>query len=197
MKNRKIVVASFLLIAVLLMGIGYAAVSDTFNFDGSAKISGDETQSQFDLDVRITAVAKEDKIWVPYQAGGVVEIEDPDLIVNIIDDTGDDVQDSAKFQIMGLADAGDYQDIWFKIENESSHATTLKRFDVTETGTGDFFESNYVIYDSTGTNVVTEIPAKAGDVNGAVWVKLTVTLKSTPAEAYEAGFVFAIGANVQ
>ncbi len=196
MKNRKTVVVSFLLIAVLLMGIGYAAVSDTLNFDGSAKISGDETQSQFDLDVRITAVAREDKQWVSYAPGGVVEIEASDLIVNIIDDTADDVQDSAKFQIMGLADAGDQQVIWFKIENESSHAATLTRFDITETGTGDFFGSDYVIYDATGTNVVTEIPAKDGDVNGCVLVKLTVTLNSTPAEAYEAGFVFAIGANV-
>ena len=36
MKKRKIVLTSFLLVAVLVMGIGFAAVADTLNITGTA-----------------------------------------------------------------------------------------------------------------------------------------------------------------
>lgn len=195
MKNRKIVVASFLLIAVLLMGIGYAAVSDTLNFDGDAVINGEQVQHEFDIDVKITAVADDDMVWVEYASSSVEINKADDLIVNIIDDTADNVQDSAKFQIYSLSDAGDEQVIWFKVENESAHVATLNPSLVTEQGTGDYFTAEYKIYETDGTTETLELPAKDGDVNGEVWVKLTVTLKNTPSEAYSASFSFSIGAN--
>ena len=195
MKNRKIVVASFLLIAVLLMGIGYAAVSDTLNFDGDAVIKGEQVQHEFDIDVKITAVADDDMVWAEYASSSVEINKADDLIVNIIDDTADNVQDSAKFQIYSLSDAGDEQVIWFKVENESAHVATLNPSLVTEQGTGDYFTAEYKIYETDGTTETLELPAKDGDVNGEVWVKLTVTLKNTPSEAYSASFSFSIGAN--
>lgn len=195
MKNRKIVVASFLLIAVLLMGIGYAAVSDTLNFDGDAVINGEQVQHEFDIDVKITAVADDDMVWAEYASSSVEINKADDLIVNIIDDTADNVQDSAKFQIYSLSDAGDEQVIWFKVENESAHVATLNPSLVTEQGTGDYFTAEYKIYETDGTTETLELPAKDGDVNGEVWVKLTVTLKNTPSEAYSASFSFSIGAN--
>ena len=196
MKNRKTVVVSFLLIAVLLMGIGYAAVSDTLNFDGSAVIEGDQVQHEFDLDVKITAVAEEDEVWVNYASNTVEINKADDIIVNIIDDTADDVQDSAKFQIHSLSDAGEAQVIWFKVANESAHAATLSPSVITEQGTGDYFTAEYKIYESDGVTETSTLPAKSGDVAGEVLVKLTITLKNTPSEAYSASFSFSIGANV-
>lgn len=46
MKNRKIVVVAFLLIAVLLLGVGYAAVSDVLDINGSADVNPDTAYNQ-------------------------------------------------------------------------------------------------------------------------------------------------------
>ena len=48
MKNRKIVVVAFLLIAVLLLGVGYAALTDTLTIIGNAHIDVDTANATFD-----------------------------------------------------------------------------------------------------------------------------------------------------
>lgn len=48
MKNRKIVVVAFLLIAVLLLGVGYAALTDTLTIIGNAHIDVDTANKTFD-----------------------------------------------------------------------------------------------------------------------------------------------------
>ena len=191
MKNRKVIVTAFLLIAVMILGVGYAAVSDTLDFSGDAKISDTQVQHEFDADVKITAVSEDNATWIPY-AASTVEIERTnDLIVNIIDGAGDNIQDQADFQIFNLADAGDSQTIWFKVENVRAHEADLTGTLITETGTGDYFDSNYTVYADDGTTVTTKLPA-----GGTVLVKLVVTLKNTPSENYTAHFSFAITAKV-
>ena len=76
MKNRKVIVTAFLLVAVMLLGVGYAAVSDTLSFtgdatitltfNGDATISNDQVQQEFDLDVRIAAVSEDNATWIDY-----------------------------------------------------------------------------------------------------------------------------------
>ena len=197
MKNRKVIVTAFLLIAVMIVGVGYAAVSDTLNFGGDATVSDSQAQHQFDLDVRITAVSEDNVTWVDYAADTTEINRADDLIVNIIDGAGDNVQDSVDFQVFNLADAGDTEVIWFKVENESAHAPTLTESDITEQGTGDHFTANYEIFSTDGVTKTTVLPAKSGSTNGAVLVKLTITLNSTPSDAYQADFSFSIRADVQ
>ena len=52
MKNRKIVVIAFTLIAVLLLGVGYAAVTDDLKILGHVKTNMETITSDFQLDVR-------------------------------------------------------------------------------------------------------------------------------------------------
>ena len=52
MKNRKIVVIAFTLIAVLLLGVGYAAVTDDLKVLGHVKTNMETISSDFQLDVR-------------------------------------------------------------------------------------------------------------------------------------------------
>lgn len=191
MKNRKVIVTAFLLISVMILGVGYAAVSDTLNFSGDALISEGQVQHEFDADIKIVAVSEDNATWIDY-APSTVEIErSNDLIVNIIDGAGDNIQDQVDFQIDSLTDAGEKQIIWFKVQNDSAHDAELSGTAITETGTGDFFESDYTVYEDDGTTETTVIPA-----NGTVLVKLEITLKSTPSETYKANFSFAITAKV-
>ena len=51
MKNRKIVVAAFLLCAVMLLGVGYAALTDTLTINGQLKADNSKSEQDFDLDI--------------------------------------------------------------------------------------------------------------------------------------------------
>lgn len=55
MKNRKIVVVAFLLVAVMLLGVGYAALTDTLTIIGNAHIDIDTANKTFDERVYFSA----------------------------------------------------------------------------------------------------------------------------------------------
>ena len=188
MRNRKVIVTAFLLVAVMLLGVGYAAVSDTLNFGGDATISGDQAQHEFDVDVKITHVSEDMADWKAYSAAGAEINRENDLVVDIMG-SGDNEQDVVDFQIFCLSDKDDAQVIWFKVANESAHDATLHGSDITENGTHDYFDSNYVIYAADGSTETTVLPA-----NGEVLVKLTITVKATPTELYQGNFSFVITA---
>ncbi len=57
MKKRKIVVVAFLLIAVLLLGVGYAAVTDTLTIIGNAHIDMGQVETTFDQNIYFSAAA--------------------------------------------------------------------------------------------------------------------------------------------
>ncbi|MBO5907109.1 MAG: hypothetical protein J6Q85_03025 [Clostridia bacterium] len=190
MKNRKVIVTAFLLIAAMILGVGYAAISDTLFFSGDATISDEQVQSEFDLDIGIVATSETNGDWKAYDAAAPEINIDGDLVVDITG-TGDNEKDNVDFQIFGLADEGDEQIIWFKVENKSLHDANLAPSVVLESGTGDYFEAVYKIYESDGTTEATILEA-----GGSVLVKLSVTVKGTPAETYQGTFSFNIHAEV-
>ena len=55
MKNRKIIVTAFLLVAALMLGVGYAALTDTLTIIGNAHIDTDVANATFDSKVYFTA----------------------------------------------------------------------------------------------------------------------------------------------
>ena len=55
MKNRKFVVVAFLLVAVMLLGVGYAALTDTLTIIGNAHIDIDTANKTFDEKVYFSA----------------------------------------------------------------------------------------------------------------------------------------------
>ena len=61
MKKRRSVVIAFLLIAALLMGIGYAALTDVLDITGSADINQSAAEDSFNEDIYFSAaVANQD-----------------------------------------------------------------------------------------------------------------------------------------
>ena len=55
MKNRKIIVVAFMLCATLLLGIGYAALTDTLTIIGNAHIDVDTANKTFDERIYFSA----------------------------------------------------------------------------------------------------------------------------------------------
>lgn len=51
MKKRKIAIVAFMLAAILALGVGFAALTDTLTIEGSAKIAADGAQEVFDEDI--------------------------------------------------------------------------------------------------------------------------------------------------
>ena len=60
MKNRKIVIVAFLLAAMMLLGVGYAALTDVLDITGSADVNQSAAEEAFNEDVYFSgAVANE------------------------------------------------------------------------------------------------------------------------------------------
>lgn len=55
MKNRKIVVVAFMLVAVLMLGVGYAALTDTLTIIGNAHIDIAQAETTFDNNIYFSA----------------------------------------------------------------------------------------------------------------------------------------------
>lgn len=55
MKNRKFIVVAFLIVAVMLLGVGYAALTDTLTIIGNAHIDIGEANETFDEKIYFSA----------------------------------------------------------------------------------------------------------------------------------------------
>jgi hypothetical protein len=56
MRNRKNVIVAFVLVAVMLMAVGYAALSTDLFIGGNATINADKAQTEFDSQIKFDAV---------------------------------------------------------------------------------------------------------------------------------------------
>lgn len=108
MKNRRNVVIAFLLIAAMILGVGYAALSDTLTINGTATVSKDSAQSVFDEDVKFTNVSA-----VTYPTGISTGAE------AIIDTATDNTSDTGKITINDgvLKNTGDEVQVTYTISN--------------------------------------------------------------------------------
>ena len=103
MKNRKIVVVAFLVAAVMLLGVGYAALTDTLTIIGNAHIDVDTANKTFDEKVYFSAAEAT-------SSTGTGTTED------IVSFTGDD----ATFTANRLATVGQVSTFTFTITNDSN-----------------------------------------------------------------------------
>ena len=109
MKNRKIVVVAFLLIAMLLLGVGYAALTTTLTIIGNAHIDMAQAGENFDERIYFSvaeAVSSTGTGSTPDRAGGV---------------GGDD----GTFTANRLATKGETSTFLFTIQNDSNVAAAI------------------------------------------------------------------------
>ena len=174
MKTRRIAIASFLLVAVLVMGIAYAALTDNLFIKGEASLATTSAQVNFDEDVY-------------FQAADVVEdtggsnTATPDTV-----SIGQTDPDSATFYVKSLGNANESVTFWFTIKNDSEEFDAEISLDTgyPTTTVSEMFTITYSIVNDGPANEG-PIDVKAGQT---ATVYVTVVLKATPQANQTAAF---------
>ena len=161
MKNRKTVVVAFLLCAVMLLGVGYAALTDTLDITGSADVNQTAAEEAFNEDIYFSAA-------VANETGNTASIN------------ADNV-DKASFTVNTFKGAGDTATFTFTIVNVGDvDATVTPRLNATLGNTNpEYFEI------SSDWNGAT----KDLDAGGSVTYTVTVKLIKTPTETISGSFL--------
>lgn len=168
MKNRRKIVVAFMLCAVILLGVGYAAVSDALDISGTAEINSGNVQSAFDTNVYFSAAVANnyttgnnpDKAWV--------SSEDDDL---------------AHFASYNLAEVGNFTTFTFTVRNDSDLDVSVMPVltyagDADAQATAQEYFDVYSDWKVNGTVQPKTIAAGAEET-----YTVTVKLKKTPALA--------------
>lgn len=140
LKKRRIVVAAFLVVAILALGIGYAAVSTTLDFMGTASVSTAATENVLNADVVFTAaeavasnggttstavLAMNDK-RISFEAKDFAAIGDKVTIVGTIKNKGDaDYNVSITPRLVAPATTNDYFDIAYAFVDDDTDTTNI------------------------------------------------------------------------
>ncbi|MBQ9807104.1 MAG: hypothetical protein IJW49_11455 [Clostridia bacterium] len=116
MKNRKTVVVAFLLIATLLLGVGYAALNDTLTVAGQANVTTGKAEDALNEDVYFYSATATSTTGTSGSANTASILQD---------------NDRASFTVHSLALGGETATFTFVIYNESNHEVTLSTPTVT------------------------------------------------------------------
>ena len=172
MKNRRIVIVAFLLVAVLVMGIGYAALTDNLFIKGEATLAATSAQSTFEEDIYFKDVDV-------LSTTGTVATADT-VVIGATDN------DSATFYIHSLGQKNEYVVFKFTIANDSDEFDAVVSLDAGFPTTTDVnnFDITYSIVNDGTVNVGPITCLRASTVD--VYVK--VLLKNSPTENQTAAF---------
>lgn len=162
MKNRKVVVIAFLVIAAMMLGIGYAALTDTLDITGSADVNVSDLEKEFEEDI--------------YFSLAVANNGAPDTAsINA------DNNDKASFSAKSLVKKGDVATFTFTIENDSAHDVSVTpKLNATLGNTNSEYFSIESDWDGSTK------PIAAG---GNITYTLTVELLKDPTEGISGSFL--------
>lgn len=187
MKKRKTMVAAFLLAAVMGIGVGYAAVSNTLKANGSVIIPENEVTNEFNSNVYFQSV---------------VGAKDGDTVLasaSIIDGSGND---SIEFSVTGLKPSDLSKTVTVKavIANLNTYAVNIA-FSVASSdqklGTFDdngTFTSKDGIFTITTNLGAAQIAASDGTTATILEVAFTATLNKLPTASVNDAFIIALEA---
>ena len=155
MRNRKAVIVTFMIIACMLMAIGFAALNDTLDITGQAEVNHANAQNAFDEEVFFSAVSTGEG----YTAE-IIANSNPTLNA-----------DTARFTVTGLAGEGDSLTMTFTISNNNDFAVNCVLDPVNTTVTNsEYFNCTTNVADAPFTIAA----------NGTYDVEVTVSLLKTP-----------------
>ena len=166
MKNRRNIIVAFLLCACLIIGVGYAALTDILYITGSADVNQSAAEKAFDEDVHFSAA-------VANEEGNTASVNS-------------DNNDKASFSAKTLQGKGDKVTFTFTIVNEGDvDASVTPTLNATLGNTNpDYFT---VTSDWDGaTKVLT--------AGGSLTYTVTVELIKTPTETIGASFLIELTA---
>ena len=160
MKNRRNVVVAFLVVAVMLLGIGYAALSDTLDITGSADVNQSAAEEAFNEDIYFSAAVANDE-------GNTASVNA-------------DNNDKASFTAATLKGKGDKVSFTFTIKNTGDlDAVVTPTFRAGDGNTNpEYFE---VTSDWDGAS-------KTLAAGGEITYTVTVTMLKTPTDSIHGTF---------
>ena len=172
MKNRKTIVVAFMLVAVMLLGVGYALVTNVLDVQGSVSVSATAAEKEFNKHIYFTGVVVNGEL----KPDGVTPTENLGYTANINANNND----KAQFTVTGIETTGESEVITYRIKNDSDYEAdiTLKSKSNTE---DQIFDFDYSFAEGAKT---TTIPSKS-----TVDVTVTVTLKKQVTSAAAASFI--------
>ena len=161
MKNRKIVVVGFLLVAALLLGIGYAALTDTLDITGSVDVNQAAAEEAFNEDIYFSAA-------VANQTGNTASVNA-------------DNNDKASFTVNSFKGAGDQATFTFTIKNDGDvDATVTPKLNATLGNTN----TEYFTITSDWNGATKDLAAGA-----EITYTVTVEMIKTPTETVAGSFL--------
>ena len=160
MKNRKGLIA-FLVLAVMLLGVGYAALTDTLDITGSADVNQSAAEEAFNEDIYFSAA-------VANEEGNTASINA-------------DNNDKASFTAKTLKGKGDTVTFTFTIKNDGDVAATVTpKLNATLGNTNPEYFSLTSDWDGA---------TKTLAAGGELTYTLTVELLKTPTETIAGSFL--------
>ena len=173
MKNRRTVVVAFLLCAVMLLGVGYAALSDTLDITGSVDVNQSAAEEAFNEDIYFSAAVANNIAGADNAGGNTASVNA-------------DNNDKASFTIKSMKGAGDVATFTFTIKNDGDVAANVTpKFNATLGNTNE----EYFSVTSDWAGATKELAAGA-----EVTYTVTVTMKKTPTETISGSFLIELTA---
>ena len=166
MKNRRTVVVAFLLCAVMLLGVGYAALSDTLDITGSADVNQSAAEEAFNEDIFFSAA-------VANETGNTASINA-------------DNNDKASFTANTLKGKDDKVTFTFTIKNDGDVAATVTP--KLNASLGNTNPTYFTIESDWGG------ASKTLDAHSELTYTVTVTLIKTPTETISGSFLIELTA---
>ena len=161
MKNRRNVVIAFMIVAVMLLGIGYAALSDTLDITGSADVNQSAAEEAFNEDIYFSAA-------VANETGNTASVNA-------------DNNDKASFTAATLKGKGDKVTFTFTIANDGDVAAEVTpKLNATLGNTNPEYFS--ITSDWGGA-------AKTLAAHSSITYTVTVELLKTPTETISGSFL--------
>lgn len=180
MKNRKIVLVAFMLVAVMLLSVGYATLTDTLTIIGNAHIDLDTTNALFDKNV---VFSDADVVTAECTGSGQT------------DDVASCNQDDATFTANKLATVDEKSTFLFTITNSSNidakitiNNKKLSGADNPNNSNAPYFKCEYEYYKADGTTKFGENDDVIVPSHGEIKVKVIVTVLKVPTAATSATF---------
>ena len=159
MKKNRTLVISLLLVAALALGVGYAALTDVLDINGTVDVNQSAAEEAFDVDIRFSSA-------VANETGNLASVVDTD-------------PDMASFTVSTLKGANDTATFTFTILNDSDVDAN-----VTPTLASDG-NTNSEYFDISSDWAGQPRVIAAGQSNTYT---ITVTLKKTPTETIHGAF---------
>ena len=167
MKQRKTVIVAFLLAAVLLLGVGYAALTDVLDITGSADVNQSAAEEAFNEDIHFR---NEEGDVVIHEEGNTASVNA-------------DNNDKASFTAKNLKGKGDKATFTFTIVNEGDLDATVTPSISSNTNT-EYFD---ISSDWAGQ-------PKTLEAGKTLTYTVTVELKETPTETISGSFIIELTA---